>query len=116
MSKLIRCARVPLLAAALFAACAVTATADPIHVSLAGAGPRAGLSISPDQFVLGGQLSLSVAPDWSVDPNLELGFGDGESDFGINLDAFYHARLADSDWRPYFGGGLGINTASVDRP
>jgi hypothetical protein len=99
---------------AITAALALTAHADTIRI--VGAGPRAGLSVTPDQLVLGGQLSMSVAPEWTVDPNLELGFGDGESDWGVNFDALYHARLANSDWRPYVGGGLGINTVSVDLP
>ncbi len=100
--------------AALGLLCAAAAHAAPIV--LTGAGPRVGLSIQPDQLVVGGQLSMTVAPDWSVDPSLELGFGDGQSDLAINFDGYYHLRLAESDWRPYVGGGIAINNASVDRP
>ena len=114
MMRFVRWTSAPLAAAALLALAAPIAHADAIRIT--GAGPRGGLSITPDQLVLGGQLSMSVAPEWSVDPNLELGFGDGESDWGVNVDAFYHARLANSDWRPYVGGGIGINTVSVDLP
>jgi hypothetical protein len=78
-------------------------------------GPRVGASIDPDQFVVGGQLSLQeFAPDWSFDPNLELGFGDEVTVFAFNLDAYYHLRLSGSDWRPYVGGGLGVNVISWD--
>jgi len=80
-------------------------------------GPRAGASIDPDQLVVGGQLSLrEFAPDWSFDPNLELGFGDGFTVIAFNLDAYYHLRMSGSDWRPYVGGGLGVNFISRDEP
>jgi hypothetical protein len=80
-------------------------------------GPRAGASIDPDQFVVGGQLALQeFAPNWSFDPNLELGFGDNLTDIAFNLDAYYHLRLSGSDWRPYLGGGLGVNFVSWDAP
>lgn len=107
-----RCALPALLLVA--AACVPPAGAEP--VSIQSAGVRAGLSISPDQFVFGGQLALNVAPQWTFDPSLELGYGGNESDITINFDALYHARLSDSDWRPYFGGGLQINEASIDEP
>jgi len=80
-------------------------------------GPRFGASVDPDQLVVGGQLSLQeFAPGWSFDPNLELGFGDHETVIAFNLDAYYHLRLSGSDWRPYLGGGLGVNFISWDAP
>jgi hypothetical protein len=80
-------------------------------------GPRIGASVDPDQLVVGGQLSLQeFAPNWSFDPNLELGFGDNLTDIAFNLDAYYHLRLSGSDWRPYVGGGLGVNFVSWDAP
>jgi hypothetical protein len=80
-------------------------------------GPRAGASIDPDQLVVGGQLSLrEFAPDWSFDPNLEFGFGDGLTVIAFDLDSYYHLRLSGSDWRPYLGGGLGVNFFSQDAP
>jgi len=80
-------------------------------------GPRVGASIDPDQLVVGGQLSLQeFAPDWSFDPNLELGFGDNLTVIAFNLDAYYHLRLSGSDWRPYLGAGLGANFSSWDAP
>jgi opacity protein-like surface antigen len=78
-------------------------------------GVRAGLSLSPDQFVFGGQLSFQgLAPDWTFDPSLELGFGDDVTVIAVNLDALYHLRLSGSDWRPYVGGGLGLAAVSWD--
>ena len=80
-------------------------------------GPRAGVSVDPDQLVLGGQLSLQeFAPNWSFDPNLELGFGDNQTVIAFNADAYYHLRLTGSDCRPYVGGGLGVNFISWDAP
>ena len=76
-----------------------------------------GISVDPDQFVLGGQLSMrEFAPDWSFDPSLELGFGDNQTDITFNLDAYYHLSLSGSDWKPYVGGGLGVDFASWDAP
>jgi hypothetical protein len=90
-------------------ATAATVTVDP--------GVRAGLSISPDQFVFGGQLSFrGLAPDWTFDPSLELGLGDDLTVIAFNLDALYHLRLSGSDWRPYVGGGLGLASISWDEP
>ena len=78
-------------------------------------GVRAGLSISPDQFVFGGQLSFrGLAPDVTFDPSLELGLGDDLTVIAINLDALYHMRLANSEWRPYVGGGLGLVSVNWD--
>jgi len=85
--------------------------------AVTAAGPRFGFSVDPDQVVVGGQLSLrEFAPDWSFDPNLELGFGDDQTTIEFNLDAYYHLRLSGSDWRPYVGGGLGVDFVSRDEP
>lgn len=81
------------------------------------AGPRFGFCTDPDQLVVGGQLSLEeFAPDWSFDPNLELGFGGDQTVIAFNLDAYYHLRLKGSDWRPYLGGGLGVDFVSWSAP
>jgi opacity protein-like surface antigen len=98
----------------LLSSFALGAHASPVVTT---AGPRFGISIDPDQFVGGGQLSLrEFAPDWSFDPNLELGFGSDLTTIAFNLDAYYHLRLSGSDWRPYVGGGLGVDFASWDAP
>jgi hypothetical protein len=82
-----------------------------------GGGPRLGFSSDPDQLVLGGQLSIGgFAPDWTFDPSLEFGIGSDVTVISFNADANYHFRINDTDWRPYLGGGLGINSVSVDLP
>ncbi len=80
-------------------------------------GLRAGFSTSPDQLVLGGQMSVGeVAPNLSFDPNVELGFGDRATILSFNLDMHYHFALAGSAWRPYLGGGAGIHHIQIDLP
>jgi hypothetical protein len=80
-------------------------------------GVRAGFSTSPDQLVLGGQMSIGeVAPNLTFDPNLEMGFGDNVTIIGFNLDMHYHFDIANSKWRPYVGAGAGINWIQFDLP
>jgi len=80
-------------------------------------GPRFGVSLDPDQLVLGGQLvTPPVAPHITFDPSLELGLGDDQTVVAINLDMFYHFELHDTQWSPYAGLGVGINWFSIDRP
>uniref|UniRef100_A0A832MNM7 Outer membrane protein beta-barrel domain-containing protein n=1 Tax=Eiseniibacteriota bacterium TaxID=2212470 RepID=A0A832MNM7_UNCEI len=80
-------------------------------------GPRVGLSSDPDQLVLGGQLDLGeLAPDITFTPNLEFGFGDDFLVVAVNGDLHYHFLIQGSQWRPYVGGGLGINFIDWDAP
>ena len=80
-------------------------------------GLRAGFSTSPDQLVLGGQMSIAdVAPNLSFDPNVELGFGDNATIVAFNLDMHYHFDVTGTTWRPYVGAGAGINLIQLDLP
>jgi len=80
-------------------------------------GLRAGFSTNPDQLVLGGQMSIGeVAPNLTFDPNIDLGFGDNVTIISFNLDMHYHFDVTNSTWRPYLGGGAGINLIQVDVP
>ncbi len=82
-----------------------------------GIGPRVGLSLDPDQLVVGGQMMFGeIAPDVTFNPSLEFGFGDHQTVIAINLDGQYHFRIEGSPWRPYAGFGLGINFIEVDAP
>lgn len=102
------------LAAAMGAA---PATAQRGEISALAIGPRVGLGINPDQIVIGGHMEFGgFHPDWTVAPILELGFGDHMTVVSIDADAYYHLHLQDSDWRPYFGGGLSINNFNIDEP
>jgi hypothetical protein len=85
--------------------------------NLTSFGPRFGVSISPDQLVLGGQVIVTdVAPNISLVPNLELGFGDDRTVIAINADMHYHVAVQGTDWTPYLGLGIGINSIQHDLP
>jgi hypothetical protein len=80
-----------------------------------GVGPRVGLSIEPDQFVVGGHADLGEAfPHVRFQPNGEIGFGNGGTT--IQLDADLHYRFLNEwdVWNPYLGGGLGWVHYSLD--
>lgn len=85
--------------------------------SISAIGPRVGISVNPDQVVLGGQLVMSgFAPRLTFDPSLELGFGDHVTVIAANFDLKYHFDIQGSNWSPYAGGGIGLNFWSVDQP
>lgn len=101
-----------LCAAAILAFAPRPAAAQGIMAS--GIGPRVGFSADPDQLVVGGQLTFAeVAPNLSFDPNLEIGLGDDLLLFGFNFDLHYHFET-NTTWRPYLGGGVGINYIDFD--
>jgi hypothetical protein len=101
--------------ALLLAACLLPAAAH--AASITTYGPRFGVSISPDQLVLGGQFAIDeVAPNVSLIPSLEVGFGDDRSVIAINADMYYHFAVQGTDWTPYAGLGAGINIIEFDRP
>ncbi len=98
-------------------ALAPAARAQQGGISAIAIGPRVGLGITPDQIVIGGHASFGgFHPDWTLSPILELGFGDHATVVSLDFDAYDHLRLQDSDWRPYFGGGLSINNFNIDEP
>jgi hypothetical protein len=73
-------------------------------------GPRLGVSSSPDQFVIGGQLDFrEIAPGLSFSPNLEFGMGDNVTWTAVNGDLKHHFVVQGATWRPYLGGGLSVN-------
>jgi hypothetical protein len=72
-------------------------------------GPRVGLSINPDQFVIGGQMNFPIEPrGLAISPNVELGVGDNVTTIQLNADLDYHFADAGPNWNPYVGGGIGI--------
>jgi hypothetical protein len=75
-------------------------------------GLRGGVSMNPDQFHFGvfadaGQLTRQVR----FQPGFELGLGNGVRLGAANFDALY--LFKPRPWRPYAGGGLGINFIDV---
>ena len=79
-------------------------------------GPRLGFSVSPDQVVVGGQLQTGFAPNWTLNPGFEIGFGDNETVTVLNFDGEYHFKLQGSTWAPYAGLGMGVNFIHTDVP
>ena len=72
-------------------------------------GPRIGLSINPDQFVIGGQMQFPLDPQGlAICPSVELGVGDNVTTIALNGDLYYHFDNAGPNWNPYVGGGVGI--------
>ena len=71
-------------------------------------GMRAGLSLSPDQFVVGGQMDLGAAIGATrLVPNVELGFGNSLTTVAFNGGLIYD--FPDTPWS--LGGELGLNIA-----
>jgi hypothetical protein len=80
-----------------------------------GIGPRVGVSVNPDQLLLGGQMIVGeIAPNLTFDPSLELGFGDNVTSVAMNFDVHYHFVVQNSKWRPYAGGGIGVGFFDFD--
>jgi hypothetical protein len=104
-------------AAVLFAPAAHAAekaTAD-TYSSHAAFGPRIGISSSPDQLVVGGQLVFpDFAPQLSAVPSVELGFLDNETTVAINGDLIYHFVVRSSTWKPYAGAGAALEVSQPE--
>ena len=106
------------------AALVLCALATPLATTVANAaiasgalfGPRIGISSSPDQLVLGGQIEFpEFTPHVTVDPNVEIGVLDHQTVIALNADFFYHFAIEQSVWTPYAGLGLGVNVTQFDR-
>ncbi len=83
-------------------------------------GVRAGMSSSPDQFFVGGQMYLNeLSPDLWLVPKVDAGFGDDFTFiyfFGTVLYSF--ATTDVSGFMPYAGGGAGFTywKWNMDKP
>lgn len=74
-----------------------------------GIGPRVGISVDPDQLLIGGQAIIGeIAPNLTFDPSVELGFGDDVVSLAANFDLHYHFDIENVTWRPYAGFGADI--------
>jgi opacity protein-like surface antigen len=92
----------------------VAGAAQAQEARVSGAGPRAGLSFTPDQFVVGGQLQVGpFARNIIFAPGLDLGFGDNVTTVQFNFDVDYHFDIHQR-WNPYAGGGLNVTYGSFD--
>jgi hypothetical protein len=79
-----------------------------------GPGLRAGASVDPDQFYLGGHYeSNALVNRLYFKPNAELGFGDDITTIALNFEFVYKFPL-NRPWSLYAGGGPALNIYSFD--
>jgi hypothetical protein len=77
-------------------------------------GLRGGLSVDPDQFLIGGHINFSpIADNVYIVPSAEAGFGDDIFTLSFNGDVQYRFDT-DSGVRPYAGGGLSLYYVDFD--
>jgi len=75
-------------------------------------GLRGGISMNPDQFHVGAFLDAGHLTDrLRFQPSFELGLGNGVRLATVNADALF--LFAPRRFRPYAGGGLGLNFIDI---
>jgi len=80
-------------------------------------GVRAGLSIDPDQFYVGGHIETDPLVERLVfRPNVEVGFGDDVTLVAFNFEFVWKFAPRRSPWGFYAGGGPAINLYQRDGP
>lgn len=80
-----------------------------------GIGPRAGVSIDPDQIHFGGHLDLGdFAPQLMIFPEIEIGIDDDFTVVAPMFDIAYRFRDNWGSWNPYLGAGIGPVFYSAD--
>jgi hypothetical protein len=78
-------------------------------------GLRGGLSIDPDQFLIGLHIQPpAVGRNLYIVPNADVGFGDDIFSLSFNGDLQYQFAGGETV-RPYAGGGLSLYYYDVDR-
>ncbi|MBK5297937.1 MAG: hypothetical protein JJE40_12335 [Vicinamibacteria bacterium] len=102
------------LCGAMVACAALVFGAGP--ASAQGPGVRAGVSVDPDQFYVGGHFETDELIDHLyLRPNLEVGFGDDVTTVAVNIEAVYKFPLKNRrDTNFYAGGGPAINIYDRD--
>jgi hypothetical protein len=95
----------------IFAFAAVTLIATSIPV-FAGPELHAGMSLDPDDFLVGLRWNKPLENNLSLVPSVEAGFGDVTMIAG-NLDLHYQFETS-SKLKPYAGGGMTLNWFDFD--
>jgi hypothetical protein len=79
-----------------------------------GYGVRAGGSVNPDQFTLGGYAKLGkVSQMFQFRPSLDFGFGDEVFTVIGNVDGQIDFVDVEGKYMPFVGGGLGIAYSDI---
>jgi hypothetical protein len=78
---------------------------------------RAGASLDPDQFYLGGHAEMGPLIErlW-FRPNLEVGVGDNRTLVAFNGEFTYWFPLEQNEWSAYVGAGPALNIINFDNP
>lgn len=93
---------------------ALSLVALPSSAAAQGVGVRAGASVDPDQFYVGGHYETGALVErLHFRPNLEVGFGDDLTAIGVNLEFVYKIPI-DGPWSLYAGGGPALNLYSFN--
>ena len=96
----------------LLAAGMATSTALGQELGIRSYGLRGGINMNPDQFNFGAHVDAgSLASRVRLQPSFELGLGNGVTLASANFDAHY--LFTARRFRPYAGGGLGVNLFDV---
>jgi len=99
-----------LLALAILAVLPAASLAEPFTAY----GPQFGFTSGPDQFFVGGHLKWgAVAPSLDFVPGVDLAFGNNATIVSLNGD-FHYRFDTRTTWRPYVGGGVGLQFVSAD--
>ncbi len=78
-------------------------------------GPRAGVSVNPEQFYFGAHVETPPLADrLRFRPNIEIGLGDAITTTALNVEFAYHFGSA-QPWHLYSGGGPALNIIKVGR-
>ena len=78
-------------------------------------GIRAGLSLDPDQFFVGGHIETDPLVERLVfRPNAEIGFGDDVTTVAFNFEFVWKFPQGRNPWGFYAGGGPAINLYQFD--
>ena len=81
-----------------------------------GWGLRVGLADSPDQVIGGVHIDFGEFTDrLRFRPDAELGFGDDVNTLFVTAPVHYLFKVADSNVRPYAGGGVSLGFVDPDR-